>query len=392
VHNGNADIGNVEAGGNAAINVSGGSLDIGDITAGGDARVTVRNGDANMGSVEAGGNATINVRHGNLDLEDVYAGSNAGINVDGGSLVAGDIQVGRNANVQVKNGNNQMHDVIAGKDANVHSLGQGSIIANNIVSGETTHVSLTKGDLFLNLAEGRAVLLKMEDNTEASSVGRIRANASGGAAPDVTLTGNFIQIGSIAAKGGGSVLELSATGAGNQKLISGNFYVGSLSSRYGSHMPSLWANRGHMHVDEGSLSLDDVLAVDKIHLDNEHTDLAVYGRTPTRDGEQLAYWNNLSRAYSKERSFQLYADGHVRTKGAILIDAGRNYRKLYGDNLSVVDMMRERVSNTHGRFTFDSAWLTEPGRALREQVFFDLTPLEADLRQKSASSDEIVVE
>ena len=157
-------------------------------------------------------------------------------------------------------------------------------------------------------------------------------------------------------------------------------------------MPGLWTNRGYLHVAEGNLAVDDVLSVDKLYLDNKHTNLAVYGRTPTRDGEQLAYWNNLGLAYSKERSFQLYQDGMLGTHGAILIDAGKNYRKLYGDNLSVVDMMRERVTNAHGKYTFDSALLTEPVRTLREQVFLDKAPVETDFRQKNASDQEIVVE
>ena len=42
--------------------------------------------------------------------------------------------------------------------------------------------------------------------------------------------------------------------------------------------------------------MDDVLSVDKIHLGNAQTDVAIYGRTPTRDGEQLVYWNDLGLA------------------------------------------------------------------------------------------------
>jgi len=49
-------------------------------------------------------------------------------------------------------------------------------------------------------------------------------------------------------------------------------------------------------VDEGDLAVDDVLSVDKIHLGNAQTDVAIYGRTPTRDGEQLVYWNDLGLA------------------------------------------------------------------------------------------------
>ena len=50
------------------------------------------------------------------------------------------------------------------------------------------------------------------------------------------------------------------------------------------------------------LAVDDALAVDKIYIDNAQTNLAIFGRTPTRDGEQLVYWNNLDMANSKQRS------------------------------------------------------------------------------------------
>jgi hypothetical protein len=210
----------------------------------------------------------------------------------------------------------------------------------------------------------------MENNTEASQVNQVLAEA-GGTGTDVALTGNYIQIGSVKAKGGDAVFELSAMGAGNQKLISGNFAIGSLTSKYGTHMSNLWSNRGYVHVDEGQLLMDDVLAVDKIHFDNEQTDIAIFGRTPTRDGEQLTYWNNLSMADSKTRSYQLYTDGRVRTHSTVLFDGGMNLYKLYGDNLSVLDMMNERENGRHGVFTFDRRLFTEPGKRLREQVIFD---------------------
>ena len=341
-------------------------------------------------------NAQYNIKAKTENSPITIAGGIAGRNIElstgkGDITVGGSINASENAAVTTNNGNISLTDVNAGQNTNIQNTGTGSINADKIISGEITHVSLTNGDLFLNLAEGRAVWVQMENNTAASRVKEIRANASGGTTPDVMMTGNFIQIDSIVNKGGDPVFELSAMGAGNQKLISGNFEVGSLRSASGSHMPTLWANKGKLHVAEGNLSIDDVLAVDKIHLDNDLTDLAIYGRTPTRDGEQLVFWNNLSRAYSKERSFQLYTDGRLRTKGTILIDAGRNYGKLYGDNLSVVDMMRERLTKEHGRFTFDSALLTERGTVLQDQTFFEMEPAAA-FQPQSVSDQEIEVD
>ncbi|SDO87442.1 leukotoxin LktA like protein [Selenomonas ruminantium] len=321
----------------------------------------------------------------------VFAGRDVMLETTNGDLSVTDaVQTTRNLNVRVLNeGNISMDDVEVQGDVNISIEGRGSVSGNNIIAGGTTRVALTNGDLFLNLAEGKAVLLLMENNTEASRVNNVLAEASGGTDPDVSLTGNFINIGTMSAKGGDATFQISAMGAGNQKLINGEFSVESLNSEHGTKMPYLWTNRGYLQVDEGNLAVQDMLAVDKIHLGNAKTDVAVYGRTPTRDGEQLVYWNNLG--YSKERAFQLYTNGKLRTSRAVLIDAGRNYGKLYGDNLSVVDMMRERVTNLHGRFTFDSTLLTEPGKAMRG-VFFDMAPVQADFQQKKATDEEIVVD
>ncbi|MBO5590275.1 MAG: hypothetical protein J5923_03405, partial [Acidaminococcaceae bacterium] len=327
---------------------------------------------AQNGEVDSAQDVRLTGRNGDLRVTDaVKATRNLEVQV----LDEGDISLDRDVNV---NG-----------DTTVSINGPGSINGHNIVSGGTTHVALTNGDLFLNLAEGRAVVLRMENNTAASRVNTVLADASGGAGPDVELTGNFIQIGTVRAKGGNSVLQLSAMGAGNQKLISGNFSVNHLSSANGTHMPNLWANTGFVYVDEGHLAIDDVLAVDKIRLENAQTTLAIYGRTPTRDGEQLVYWNNLDWANSKQRSFQLYTNGKVRTRGAVLIDAGRNYGKLYGDNLSVVDMMRERVTHEHGQYTFDRTWFTKPGEALREKMLFGMDTVDTGIRRHNASDEDL---
>jgi hypothetical protein len=328
---------------------------------------------AQNGELDSAQDARLTGRNGDLRVTDaVKATRNLEVTV----LDEGNIALDRDVNVV---GN-----------TTITNTGRGNINGNNIVSGGTTHVALTNGDLFLNLAEGKAVVLRMENNTAASRVNTVKADASGGAGLDVELTGNFIQIGTVEAKGGNSVLQLSAIGAGNQKLISGEISVGSLRSGNGTHTPSLWANRGNVHVDEGNLAIDDVLAKDKIHLENNLTDLAIFGRTPTRDGEQLYYWNNLGMAYSKTRSFQLYTDGKVRTHRAVLVDAERYYGKLYGDNLSVTDMKREWLTFLHGQFTFDGTLLTKRGEFLREKVLFGMDAVDTDIRKHNASNGELL--
>jgi hypothetical protein len=354
-------------------------------------QIATGTGNVSLQNVTAGGDVNVSAGNGNVSTQNITSQQNVAVTVGQGNINTANVTAAGNANLAVQNGDIRMHDVNAQGNATVTSTNSGSINGNDVISAGTTHVALANGDLFLNLAEGKAVVLQMENNTAASRVNRVLADTNG-AGLDVDLTGNYIQIGTVAARGGNSVFQLSAMGAGNQKLISGAISVDSLRSGSGTHMPYLWANRGDLHVDEGDLAVDDVLAMDKIHMENEQTTLAIYGRTPTRDGEQLVYWNNVDMANSNLRTFRLYTDGKVRTRGAILIDAGRNYGKLYGDNLSVVDMMRERVTNEHGQYTFDSAWLTEPGRLMREPVLSAVGSSDVIIQFASASDAEIIID
>ena len=386
----------------------------GELDSGRDARLTGRNGDLHVTdavkavrnlnakvldegdivydkTVNVNGDVTAKTDKGSISVAKEVTGNLVDLDTGKGNItVSGDIRSNTDVTMHTGTGDISVKNINAQGNTTISDTGRGNVNGNNIVSGGTTHVSLTKGDLFLNLAEGKAVVLRMEDNTKASKVGTVLADASGGAGPDVELTGNYIPIGTLAAKNGNAVFEVTAMGANNQKLISGEITVGSLRSRTNTHMPTLWANRGNIHVDEGDLAIDDVLAVDKIHLENKLTDLAIFGRTPTRDGEQLYYWNNLEMANSKTRPFTLYANGKVRTHRAVLIDAGRYYGKLYGDNLSVVDMMRERLTNEHGQYTFDRTWYTKPGEVLKEKVLFGMDTVDEDIRRHNASSGQLM--
>ena len=307
----------------------------------------------------------------------------------------GKVEAGRDVNLGALNDDILVTDrIYAERDVTAAVTGKGRIFfpGNEVKSDNEVNIAMENGDLVLNRVEGKRVSVWLENNSELSYLGEVLADANGTAAPDVTLTGNYITVGSMTKRNGTATFKFSATGAGDQKYIAQEISVGSLKSSTGTQMSSLWSKRGYLHVEEGNFKADDVLAGDKIYLDNAQTNLAIFGRTPTRDGEQLVYWNNLSMAYDKERSFQLYADGKVRTNGAVLIDADRNYGKLYGDNLSVLDMMRERVTSTHGQYVFDVRRFTEPGVIMRRGNFLDMKPLELDIRQKNASNSEIVVE
>jgi hypothetical protein len=53
-------------------------------------------------------------------------------------------------------------------------------------------------------------------------------------------------------------------------------------------------------------------------------------------------------------------------------------------------MMRERLTNEHGQYTFDRTWFTKPGEALREKVLFGLDAVDTDIRKHNASNGELL--
>ena len=366
--------GNVIAGNNVAtaagnVNLAAG---LGNITIG----KAVRAEKGNIGVEVGTGNVTIGDN--SPDVETVTARENINIDVDVGKIYIYGKTSTQTGDISMTAGNSQ------------YKSGELSFVIEQngqIESGRDVLLNGRNGDLHVT----DRINAKRDLNAKIRSDGGIYFEKEAVVSGNSALAGNFIYVDGITANNGGKVFHFSMTGTDDNKLIGKEFYVGSLRSKGGTEMLSLWGNSGYLHVDEGNLSVADVLAVDKIYLDNAQTDLAIYGRTPTRDGEQLAYWNNLGLAYSKERSYQLYTDGMLRTHGTVLVDCGRYYTKLYGDNLSVVDMMRERDTNVHGKFTFDGTWLTRRANAMK-QMSIDMDAVNADFLQKNDVVEEVVVD
>lgn len=380
-----------------------------DVNVNGSVSIQTDDGDISVvNKVQATENIDMTTNKGNIDVGCAVTstGGSIDIRVGTGNVTIGDngpnvdtVTAQKNINIDVDLGKIYINGKTSTKTGDISMSAGGSkytpgiqniIIDLNglVVSGRDISLTERNGDLHVT----DAILAKRNLTAKVREDGGVYFERLAALKGDLALSGNYIYSKGINAVTDGSVFHFSATGPDDQKLIGSDFYVGSLRSKYGTQMPSLWTNHGYLHVDEGDLAVGDALAVDKLYIDNPQTTLAIFGRTPTRDGEQLVYWNNLDMAYDKERSFQLYTDGKVRTNGAVLIDADRNYGKLYGDNLSVVDMMRERVTSTHGQYTFDVRTFTEPGLIMRRGKFLDMKPLELNIRQKNASNSEIVVE
>ena len=380
-----------------------------DVNVNGSVSIQTDDGDISVGHmVQAAENIDMTTNKGNIDIGCAVTSTGGSIDIRVGT---GDVTIGDNGpnvdtvtaqdniNIDVDLGkiyvkgktSTQTGDISMSAGGSQYTPGAQNIIIdlNGLVdSGRDVSLTERNGDLHVT----DAILVKRNLTTKVREDGGVYFEKLAILKGDLALSGNDIYARGITAVTDGSVFKFSATGPDDQKLIGRNFYVGSLRSKYGTQMPSLWTQYGYLHVDKGDLAVDDALAVDKLYIDNSQTNLAIYGRTPTHDGEQLVYWNNLDMAYDKERAFQLYTDGKVRTNGAVLIDAGRNYDKLYGDNLSVVDMMRERLTNLHGWYAFDSTQLTKPGHIMREPMLFGTESTDVIIRQQNAPDAEIIIE
>lgn len=268
----------------------------------------------------------------------IVATENQGnISFDIAADVAGDIVA------HTDTGNITIEKGTAGGNIVLSSAVEGEIHAGDLKADEIVYVQLKKGDLYLDMAQGKGVLLLQGDNTEASHIGTIEAAANSGVEPDVMLSGNYIDVDSVVKSAGNGALHMNFAGS-EDKLIAGNVRVGDVRSDTGTYTDNLWvAGTGEIHVGQGDYSVRDALVYDKLHIDNPRTSMAIYGRTPTHDGERVVYWNNSGWANSKTRTYGLSADGTISTKGAILIRAAQGSR-LHGDTLSVVDMMEERLT------------------------------------------------
>lgn len=219
----------------------------------------------------------------------------------------------------------------------------GDIVARDIRATGDITITQKRGDIRLNLADATHVFLQMEDNTEASQVNTIRANANGDAQMDIRLTGSYLKVGTMENKGGASTFRVSVEAPDGQAFIE-QLNIGHLRSDTGTFIPKVWTRQGDVYVDKGQLELADVMAADKFRFANAMVDAAVYGRIPTHDGEKLVYWNDAAKAYQMQRPFNLFIDGGMITDRAVLVDSHdwrRLYSRKYSETYSVVDRMRD---------------------------------------------------
>ena len=266
-------------------------------------------------------NASISITsdQGDINVDKAITSVNGDVSLSttsGNIRVDGAIKALNDVSVVSDTGNISLQDVTAGSDVSLEIRKSGDIKADNVSAGNLVHASVAQGDIFLDMASGKAVVIQSQANTPASHIGTIQAEA-GGAGTDVAVTGNYINVGSILSKGGSNPLKVELEAPDGEEVIS-EVAIDNISSGSGTVIPKLWADRGTIHVSNGYLAIGDIYTTDKIHGDNPGTAFALYGRTPTGDGEPHMYWNNVDLPH--RRTALLMTDSNVFTRMVDLLD------------------------------------------------------------------------
>ena len=279
------------------------------------------------GQILAAGYVNLKAENGDLHVTDKVLsgeGLTAETSKQGSVFLDRTVAVNDNVSVTTDTGNISLSNAKAGNDISLEIKQSGDVKASSVTAGNLVHAKVNKGDIFLDLANGKAVVIDMQDNTPASHIGTIQADA-GGQGTDVALTGNYIRTDSILSKGGNSPLTVELQAPDGNDLIT-DVTINNISSDKGTVVPTLWAEKGNVHVSNGYLAVGDIYTTDKIHADNPGTAFALYGRTPTGDGEPHMYWNNVDLPH--RRTALLMTDSNVFTRMVDLLDE-RTYTWLF---------------------------------------------------------------
>ena len=271
------------------------------------------------GEVLAAGYVNLKAENGDLHVTDKVLsgeGLTAETSKQGGVYFDRSVAVKDNVSVVTDTGNISLADAKAGNDISLEIKKSGNVEASSVTAGNLVHASVAQGDIFLDMASGKAVVIQSQANTPASHIGTIQSEA-GGAGTDVAVTGNYISVGSILSKGGSDPLKVELEAPDRKEVIS-EVAINNISSGSGTVIPKLWADRGTIHVSNGYLAIGDIYTTDKIHGDNPGTAFALYGRTPTGDGEPHMYWNNVDLPH--RRTALLMTDSNVFTRMVDLLD------------------------------------------------------------------------
>ena len=284
----------------------------------------------------------------------VDSAGNVSAQTDTGNITASRVNAAGNVSLAAKRGDINFASAQAKNDVTIQ-IGTGNLQADSIISDQSIRTETGKGDTNIALVDASNVSIFMGDNSTGSSLGTVRANATGGVS-DVALGGNYISVGTVKAKNGGSALVVFTQGA-IRGQASDDITINSVSAPGGTIMPQVWSNTGSIYVAEGNFRASKVYALDNMRFANNKVRVGLYGKMNNFDRTIISYFNDTSEnrpqdhlsdwfsgSYSDRR--WLYVDlseeGNVRSRYGKLINSN-GYRYLDTDNISVADNMQNML-------------------------------------------------
>ena len=284
----------------------------------------------------------------------VDSAGNVSAETDTGNITASRVNAAGNVSLAAKRGDINFASAQAKNDVTIQ-IGTGNLQADSIISDQSIRTETGRGDTNIALVDAANVSIFMGDNSTGSSLGTVRANATGGDS-DVALGGNYISVGTVKAKNGGSALVIFTQGA-TRGQASDDITINSVSAPGGTIMPQVWSNTGSIYVAEGNFRASKVYALDNMRFANNKVRVGLYGNMNNFDRTIISYFNDTSEnrpqdhlndwfsgSYSDRR--WLYVDlseeGRVRSRYGKLINSN-GYRYLDTDNISVADNMQNML-------------------------------------------------
>ena len=291
------------------------------------------------------------VTQGNIYFESsVDSKGSISAQTDSGNITAGNLRAVNNIALSAGQGDVTFNAGVAKNTVSIQ-IGNGNLQADSIISNQSIRTETGRGDTNITLADAANVSILMGDNTNDSSIGTIRANATGGVS-DVALGGNYISAGTVEAKNGGQYLVVFTQGA-TRGQAGKDISIGAIRSSGGTIMPQVWSETGSIYVAEGYFHASKVYAMDNLRFANDKVSVTQYAKPDNFDKNTISYFNNTSKnrpqdlltdwfsgSYSDRRwlSVDLDVDGSVRTRFGKLINSN-GYGKLDADSSSMSDQM-----------------------------------------------------
>ena len=356
--------------------------DNGEVDSGRDVNLIARNGDLNVTDdivARRDVNAETQIRGDVLLDDDLTVNRNLTLQADKGNIsIEGDVQAGGDVRAETGKGNITASNVSAGNNISITN-GDGVTKADTLTAEKRVDVANGDGSITLGTVDAASVSLTNAGKEGHVTANTIRAeakgNSNGTGAEDVRLGGSYVTAGSVVNKSNGTApLTISPVGAAKDQAMkefsigtrnADGSYNGGISSDSGAVIQQLWTDRAMVYAKgKTNIHISKLVVNDKLHAANDSVSVAVFGRAPTHDGERVVYWNNskknvpgtmqdlwYNRAYKVPEwmYMDLFYNGNTGSRYGVLVDAQFD-RNIYGDSLSLVDIMRARLNSEEERF------------------------------------------